>query len=255
MAVKDLELWRRWRDSRETHLRDRLVEQYLWLVRYVAGRLMVGMPPQIDQADVEAHGCFGLLEAVDRFDPERGVRFETYAIPWIRGACIEGLRAMQWAPAMRRRVRQLLKLQEELAVSLGRDPEQAELAAALKITVEQLEQRIAEVGQLAVLSLDEPFFNDEGDQSLLGDRLVDEAAPDPMAMTERSERRDVLVRAVESLPEKERLVISLLYVDGLMAREASEVLGLSQARISQLHSKAILRLRGKLARLKAQLVS
>lgn len=255
MPVKHEELWTRWRQSRDLEARDRLVEIYLWLIRYVAGRLMVGLPAHFDQGDLEGHGAFGLLESVERYDPERGVRFETYAIPWIRGACLEGVRAIQWAPAMRRRVRQVEKGQAELIQQFGREPTPDELAAHLGLTPEQLDQRINEAGTLSVLSLDETLLDDEGDGVSRGDKLADPNAVDPGDASQLTERRDLLAQVIDSLPDQERLVVSLFYYEGLLSKEISELLSLSQARISQIHSRAILRLRGKLARMKALLVS
>lgn len=255
MDVQRKDLWQRWRQSRDSAARDELTQAHLWLVRYVAGRLMVGLPSHVDQGDLEGHGCFGLLEAVERYDPERGVRFETFAIPWIRGACLEGLRAMQWAPNLRRRARQVEKAYQELLALHGREPSQEELAAHLSITVDELEKRVEEVGALAVLSLDESLTYDDGDTVSLKDKLMDQSAIDPMAESVAGEKREVLARAIETLSEQERVVVSLYYYEGLLAREISEVLGLSQARISQIHSRAILRLRGKLSRLKKDLVS
>lgn len=255
MTVQYEALWQRWRQNHDTAARDELTRQYLWLVRYVAGRLMVGLPSHVEQADLEGHGCFGLLEAVSRYEPERGVRFETFAIPWIRGACLEGLRAMQWAPALRRRVRQLERTREELIAALGRDPTAEELAQQMGLTVEEVEKRLQEAGTLAVLSLDEAMAFEDGDANTLADRLADDGAEDPLAESEKEERRAVLARAIAGLSAQEQLVISLIYQEGLIAREVAEVLGLSQARVSQVHSKAILRLRGKLSRMKRDLVS
>lgn len=255
MAVQHEDLWVRWRQFRDIEARDRLVETYLWLIRYVAGRLMVGLPSHFDQGDVEGHGAFGLLEAVERYDPSRGVRFETYAIPWIRGACLEGIRAIQWAPAMRKRVRQMEKGQAELAKALGREPTPEELAHHLGLTLEELEQRINEAGTLSVLSLDESLLDDEGDGATRGEKLADPNAVDPGDASQLTERRELLAKAIDSLPEQERLVVSLFYYEGLLAKEISQLMNLSQARISQIHSRAILRLRGKLARMKSLLVS
>ncbi|HEY3367230.1 MAG TPA: FliA/WhiG family RNA polymerase sigma factor [Symbiobacteriaceae bacterium] len=255
MSVEHGELWRSYREARDPSIRDRLVEQYLWLVRYVAGRLMVGLPSHFDQGDLEGHGCFGLLEAIERYDLERGVRFETYAIPWVRGACLKGVKAQQWAPNMRKRVRQLEKAHEELAQALGREPSDDELAAHLSLTQAEMQERMAEAGCLTVLSLEESYHDAEGEGTTLAERLADPTAPSPTTLSEEAERRDLLAAAIDSLPPQERLVISLFYYEGLLAREISEILNLSQARISQIHSRAILRLRGKLSRMKRILVS
>ncbi|HYF76258.1 MAG TPA: FliA/WhiG family RNA polymerase sigma factor [Symbiobacteriaceae bacterium] len=253
--LKHRELWLRWRGDGDLAARDRLITEYHWLVRFVAGRLMVGMPPQFEQDDVEGHGCFGLLDAVAKFDPERGVRFETFAIPWIRGACLQGIRALQWAPALRKRVRELERAQAELELALGREPGRRELAQFLKLSDAELERRLAEVGCLSVLSLEETVVDGEGEGTSLQDRLADPQAIDPAHASALDERRMRLAEAIDGLPEQERLVVALFYHEGLMAREIGDLLGLSPSRISQIHSRAILRLRGKLSRMKELMVS
>lgn len=255
VTVKYQDLWQRWREQGDTAARDALAERYIWLVRYVAGRLMVGLPPQFDQADVEGHGCFGLLEALSKYDPSRGIRFETFAIPWIRGACLKGIRAQQWAPAIRKRVRELERAQGKLMEQLGREPSRQELADYMGLSPEELDARIGEVGCLSVLSLEQTLPDGEGEGANLGERLPDPDAPDPLTASQQTERRERLMQAIDSLSEQERLVVSLYYYEGLMAKEIAEVMGLSPARISQIHSKAILRLRGKLSRLKELMVS
>ncbi|MDF2627629.1 MAG: fliA [Symbiobacteriaceae bacterium] len=253
--LKHLDLWQRWRGDGDLAARDRLVAEYLWLVRFVAGRLMIGMPRQFDQDDVEGHGCFGLLDAVAKFDPGRGIRFETFAIPWVRGACLQGVRALQWAPALRKRVRELERAQAELERVLGHEPTQRELAHFLKLSDQELERRMAEVGCLSVLSLEETIVDGEGEGTALQDRLADPQAVDPAQASAQDERRLRLAEAIDGLPEQERLVIALFYHEGLIAREIGDLLNLSPSRISQIHSRAILRLRGKLARMKELMVS
>jgi RNA polymerase sigma factor for flagellar operon FliA len=255
MAVKHEELWVRWRELKDRDARDQLVEQYIWLVRYVAGRLMVGMPSHFEQDDVEGHGCFGLLEALEKYDHTRGIRFETYAIPWVRGACLQGVRALQWAPTLRKRVRLLEKAYGQLEATLGRQPTTEELAAFLKISPADVEQRIAETGALSILSLEETIADEDGEGASLLDKLPDPNAEDPVLASQLAERRDRLALAIDTLPDQERLVVALFYYEGLLAREISDLLQLSPARVSQIHSQAILRLRGKLARMKELMVS
>lgn len=255
MASEHEELFRRWRDAGDATARNRLAELYLWLVRYVAGRLMVGLPSHFDQGDVEGHGCFGLLEAIDKYDPDRGVRFETYAIPWVRGACLKGIRALQWAPALHKRVRQLEQAQQELADRLGRDASHEELADFLGISAAELDRRIGEMGSLILISLHETFGEEDGDGVSLQERIADPNVPDPLTAYELEERHQRLAAALNSLPEQERLVMALFYYEGLTAWEISALLQRSPARVSQIHSRAVLRLRGKLARMKALLVS
>lgn len=256
MEVKYLALWQAWRHDQDVGARDVLAERYLWLVRYTAGRLKMGLPAHFEQDDLEGYGCFGLLEALQRYDPSRGIRFEAYALPWIRGACLKGIRALQWAPTLRKRVRELELAQEFLAGSLGRDPDRGELAAYLGLSLAALDARIAETGCLSVISMEELLYHgDDGEGGRLGDRLADTNGPDPQAIPQDAERRECLAHAIDGLSEQERMVVALIYYEGLMAREIASLLDLSEARISHLHSRALLRLRGKLARHKETMVS
>lgn len=238
-------LWLRYKETRDSGARDALVELYLPLVRMVAGRLSMGLPSQVEVDDLESFGLFGLLEAMERFDPARGVKFETYASTRVRGAIIDGLRAETWAPALRQKARQLDEVENRLETQLGREPSDAEVAEGLGLTVKELHRRRGEVGAALLVSLDDVAPGDE-DGLTIGDRLTDLESPDPEAEALYGERRMILAEAIETLTEKERLVITLFYFEGLTAKEVAQVLRLSVARISQLHSKALLRLRGRL---------
>lgn len=238
------ELWTRYKEGREIAARDLLVEHFLPLVRLVAGRLSLGLP-KVDVDDLESFGLFGLLEAVERFDPARGVKFETYASTRVRGAIIDGLRAETWAPALRQKARQIDEIENRLESELGREPSEQEIAAGLGLTLQDLHRRRGEVGAALVVSLDDVIPGDE-DGLTVGERLTDPNSPDPVSAALFMERRELLAEAIETLTEKERLVVTLFYFEGLTAKEIAAVLGLSVARISQLHSKALLRLRGRL---------
>ena len=249
-------LWKRYKESRDPAAREGLVLAYASLVRYVAGRLAMGMPSQVELDDLESYGLFGLLEAIDRFDLTRGVKFETYAMTRIRGASIDGLRADTWAPALKQKAKQMDEAQAELESRLGREPTDEELGARLGMSLAELHKRRNEVAAAVILSLDEvASTGDDGDGVAAVERLEDPNSPDPMAETLFSERRELLAQALEKLTEKERLVVTLFYYEGLTAKEIASVMSLSVARISQLHSKAILRLRGRLSRAKHQLIS
>lgn len=224
---------------------------YLPLVKQVAARTHLGLPRQVELGDLEGYGLQGLLEAVERYDPGRGVPFEPFAVQRIRGAILDALRKEAWAPQLLSRARQYQKCLAELEARLGRSPEPAELATALGVTVEQLAEREQEVAAAYLLSLDEPG---ETQGEPLGHRVIDPTAPDPEGLMLLAERKEQLAAAIERLPERERLVITLFYYEELTPKEIAEVMGLSQARISQLRSKAILRLRGRLGRQKAQLL-
>lgn len=249
-------LWKRYKDSRDAAAREGLVVAYASLVRYVAGRLAMGMPSQVELDDLESYGLFGLLEAIDRFDPGRGVKFETYAMTRIRGAIIDGLRADTWAPALKQKIKQMDEATAALESTLGREPTDEEVGARLGLTVEELTRRRSEVTAALILSLDDmPSGGEEGEGTTVAERLEDPNSPDPVAEVLFTERREVLAQALEKLPEKERLVVTLFYYEGLTAKEIAMVMNLSVARISQLHSKAILRLRGRLSRARQQLIS
>lgn len=249
-------LWAKYKESRDQRAREDLVAKYAPLVRYVAGRLAMGLPSQVELDDLESYGLFGLLEAIDRFDINRGVKFETYAMTRIRGAIIDGLRADTWAPALKQKAKQMEQAQAALESELGREPTDEELAKTLGMTVADLARRQSEVSAAVMVSLDEvSAIGEDGEGSSAGDRLQDPNSPDPEAEALFTERREILAQAIEKLSEKERLVVTLFYYEGLTAKEIAMVMNLSVARISQLHSKAILRLRGRLSRSKQQLIS
>lgn len=254
MAVAHAQLWQQYRQEQDAAVREQLILKYLWLVPYVAGRLSMGLPPRTEQRELESYGVFGLIDALERYDPGRGVRFETYAIPWVRGAILSGLRVNHWSPALVRRVKQLESATAALETKLGRTPTAAELAEHMGLTLRELAGRQREVGCLAVLSLDEGVAAADGDQEMaLHERLPDPDAPDPETEVCTAERQRLLAEAITALPPRERRVVELYYYEGLTLNEVSKVLGVSPARVSQLHSKAIFRLRGRLGRLKAVL--
>lgn len=249
-------LWQKYKEMRDPKTREDLIIHYASLVRYAAGRIAMGLPSQVEVDDLESYGLFGLMEAIDRFDLSRGVKFETYALNRIRGAIIDGLRADTWAPALKQKMKQMEQAQAALESELGRDPADEELAARLGMSVTDLNRRQSEVSAAVMLSLDEVTSSgDEGEGTSVGDRLPDPRSPDPELEALFTERREMLAVAIEKLSEKERLVVTLFYYEGLTAKEIAMTMNLSVARISQLHSKAILRLRGRLARHKQQLMS
>lgn len=250
------DLWHRLKTSGDAVSREQLIVSYLPLVRYVAGRVSIGLPPHIEGADLESYGIFGLIDALEKFDPGRGFKFETYAIARIRGAIIDGLRSESWAPQLRQRAKALENAYVSLQNRLGRVPLDSEMAGFLGCSLEELARREAELGALSVLSLDDVWGDSGEDNSrTLGEKLVDEHTPDPFGTAVGRELGQILGEAIERLPEKEKLVVTLYYYEGLTAKEISQVMGLSAARISQLHSKAILRLRGRLSRFKASLLA
>jgi len=249
-------LWVYYRTTRDGKAREDLILNYAPLVKYVAGRLAMTLPSHVDPDDLVSYGFFGLMEAIERFVPERGVRFETYAIARIRGAMLDGLRTLDWVPtSVRQRAKETERAYQELEARLGRAASDEEVAAHLGITMDKLQGRLKESASTSLLSLDE-LLGDEPNSTAKrsGWVLADDSVIAPDVQAEIEDVKRVLAEAIEALPEKERLVVALFYYEGLTAKEIAEVMDLSQSRISQLHSKAIMRLRGKLARDKTSLL-
>ena len=237
-------LWLRYKETKSVDLRNVLAEQYLPLVKIVCGRLAVSLPPHLDRDDLLSSGFFGLLDAIDRFDPTRNIKFETYAGVRIRGAMIDYLRSKDWIPVtMRQRIRKYEQTVYNLETELGRAATDKEIAAALDISVEELQTLISQCNSATVIPLEEYLKTD-----------VSEAVDtNPSNSTEFFELKETLAKAIDRLPEKERTVVSLYYYEELTLKEISLILHLSEARISQLHTKAIFRMRGYLARSKEDL--
>lgn len=249
-------LWLAYKEQGDPKAREQLILRYLPLVKYVAGRVAIGLPPHVDADDLYSYGIFGLLNAVERFDHTRGIKFETYAITRIKGAILDGLRAMDWVPSsLRQRARELEEAYWRLESRLGRPATDEEVAAALNLSLEDFHRLLVEVSRSQLVSLDELWGGEgeEGDFSLK-DLLGDENAEDPFSTAAFAEVKQTLAEAIAFLPEKERLVITLYYYEGLTAKEVSQVLGLSVSRVSQLHTRALLRLRGRLSRTRPALL-
>jgi RNA polymerase sigma factor for flagellar operon FliA len=243
-------LWRRYRDAREEATRERLILHYSPLVSHVAGRVGAGLPPNVDVGDCASYGMFGLIDAIEKYDPERGVRFEPYAMSRIRGAILDELRALDWIPrSVRSKARAVERGYQALEARLHRSPTEAELAAELGVTVEELQHTFSQISVVNVLALDEllAVAEDQPGAMSLGETLADLDADDPVAVFESQETRALLLGALAELTERERRVIHLYYVEGLTLAEVGEHVGVSESRVCQIHSKAMLALRTKLA--------
>ena len=250
--VKGIELqdlWRRYKSASDERARERLVVAYSPLVKYVAGRMGSALPAHVEEADLISYGLGGLISAIERFDPGRDIRFETYAIARIRGAIIDELRTLDWVPrSVRARAREFERVNTKLEARLHRAPSDEEMAAELKISVEELQDTLLQISNSTIVALDELWTvsDSTGDQVSLLDTLADDAAQDPQALVERSSFRDRVADAIVALPEREKMVIALYYYESLTLREIGEILGVTESRVSQLHTKAVLRLRSKL---------
>jgi RNA polymerase sigma factor for flagellar operon FliA len=208
-----------------------------------------GLPAHVEEADLISYGLIGLINAIERFDPEREIKFETYAITRIKGAIIDELRSIDWVPrSVRARAREIERTNSKLEHRLQRAPTDEEMASALEVSVEEFQDSLLQISNSSVAALDELWTvsDSSGDQVSLLDTLQDPDAPDPAHLVDATELKDRIADAIARLPEREKLVVALYYYENLTLREIGEVLGVTESRISQLHTKAVLRLRSRL---------
>ncbi|MEO6821934.1 MAG: RNA polymerase sigma factor WhiG [Candidatus Nanopelagicales bacterium] len=244
------ELWEQFKSAPDQALRDRLILHYSPLVKYVAGRVGVGLPPNIEQADLVSYGIFGLIDAIEKYDLERAIKFETYAISRIRGAIIDELRSIDWIPrSVRSKAREVEKAYQALEAKLQRTPTEAEVAGEMGVRLEDLHSIFSQVSYVNVVALDEMLHagGEKGDKVTLGDTLEDIKAEDPVGVFESEETKFILSKAINTLPEREKIVVTLYYYEGLTLAEIGKVLGVTESRICQMHTKAVLQLRAKLS--------
>ncbi|MFS8101072.1 FliA/WhiG family RNA polymerase sigma factor [Lentzea alba] len=239
-------LWRSYGESHDQGQRDRLVLHYAPLVKYVAGRVGTGLPAHVDVADLIQSGIFGLVDAIEKFEPERGLKFETYAMQRIRGAILDDLRSQDWVPrSVRSRARDVERALERLGAKLQRTPTDRELAAELKIGLAELRELYGQLQLTSVVALDELIAPNKGGSSL-AESLPDDAAEDPVASLVDQDSRRQLADAIAQLAERDRVVVTLYYFENLTLAEIGKVLGVTESRVCQLHTRAVLRLRTKL---------
>ena len=228
------ETWRAFTQTRDQDLRNRLVIRYSPLVKYVAGRIRPGLPQSVDMSDLISDGVLGLMDAIEKFEPERGLQFQTYAVPRIRGAILDGLRATDWVPrAVRAKIRDVERAQTELEHRLGRTPRDREIAAELTISVRELRDLYSQASYTGVAYLDEVGMGGDSGPSMNLD-------------TEDKEMRAALVAAIRQLPERDQIIVTLYYFEQLTLSEIGQVLGITESRVSQLHSRCAMNLRSKL---------
>lgn len=236
-------LWQTFKQYHDPGDREQLVKQYLPLVKMIVGRLAIGLPAHVDRDDLTSAGIMGLLDAVDRFDHHRGIKFETYATARVRGSMLDFLRAQDWVPvSVRQKAKKVESVMATLEQKLQRPPSDEEIAETLQLSLPDYRELLSEVNGYALISLDEISG---------GTWVVDEdTQTSPGLCLENVEIKNLLGSAIDKLPEKERLVVALYYYEGLTLKEIGLTMELSEGRISQLHTKAILRLRGALSRKK-----
>ncbi len=245
-------LWEEFRKTKSPKLRDRFIRQYMPLVKYVAGKVSAGMPNSVEFDDLVGFGQFGLLDAINKYDPAKNVKFKTYAVTRIRGAIFDELRQIDWVPrSVRQKSREIEDVIVALEAKLGRAATDAEIAGAMDMSESEYHRTIMKISGTSVLSLNDVWYSgDDSDSISIGDSIESPSSLNPDVIAEREEIKKVIVQAINELPEKEKMVIVLYYHEDLTFKEIGEVLEVSESRISQLHTKANLRLRAKLTNLR-----
>lgn len=230
------DLWAEYKATGDPELRNRLVVQHAPLVKYVVGRVRSGLPQNVDGNDLVSEGVVGLIDAIEKFDPSRGLQFQTYAVARIRGAIIDSLRASDWVPrSVRAKLKEIERAQRSLESSLGRTPDDDEIAFELGIPLAELQEIYSKAAYTSVASLDE-----------IGMDAEDVGPSTPALDDADDDMKQVLVQVVRQLPERDQVIIALYYYEGLTLAEIGQVLGVSESRVSQLHTRAALTLRSKL---------
>ncbi|WP_261306048.1 FliA/WhiG family RNA polymerase sigma factor [Paenibacillus andongensis] len=248
----NIELWKQWKEQGWVPAKQSLIESYLPLVDYVSGRMAIGLPKSVSREDLSSFGVMGLIDAVEKFDYSRGLQFETYASWRIRGSIIDGLRQGDWVPrSVREKAKKVEDAYQKLEQQYLRSVTDAEISNYLQISEQDFQQMLQDISITTVCSIDDPIREEDSETRL--SLLVDEKAKNPEFQVNEFYLKESLAKAIERLTEKERTVVSLFYFEELSLSEIAEVMSLSPSRISQLHSKAILRLKGVLGRFKTQL--
>jgi RNA polymerase sigma factor for flagellar operon FliA len=242
------ELWDLYRRGRDPSIREAFIKQYAPLVKYVAGKVAVGMPHSVEFDDLVGFGVFGLLDAIDKYDPDKNVKFKTYAVTRIRGAIFDELRSIDWVPrSVRQKTREIEETIGSLEAQLGRTASDQEIAAALGVSEDEFLKTMLKISGTSVLSLNDVWYSgDESDKISIGESIESPTSMNPDVIVEKDEIRRVIIEAINELPEKEKKVLVLYYYEDLTLKEIGQVLEVTESRVSQLHTKAILRLRAKL---------
>jgi len=251
-AQAEDELWRAYRKTQDPLIRERLIRQYAPLVKYVAGKVAVGMPANVEFDDLVGYGGFGLLDAIEKYDPDKHVKFKTYAVTRIRGSIFDELRSMDWVPrSVRQKTREIEEIVRRLESSLGRAATDEEISNQLGVSTREFEKIMMKISSTSILSLNDVWYTGEdNDKVSIADSIESPQSLNPDIIVEKDEVRRVIIQAIQDLPEKEKKVLILYYYEDLTLKEIGKVLEVTESRVSQLHTRAIIRLRAKLTNLK-----
>jgi RNA polymerase sigma factor for flagellar operon FliA len=248
-----IQLWKNYIQTRDPAIKEKIINEYAYLIKYVAGRLSIYFGSNVEFDDLVGYGAFGLIDAIDKYDIDKGVKFETYASLRIRGSIIDSIRELDWVPrSLRQKNKELEKVYNELENELGHSASDKEVADKMGIGLDDFYKLLNDVNVSSMMSLEEFMEqNYERGLSVPGDSIEDR----PEVYVENGELKDILADAINKLPEKEKSVISFYYLEELTLKEISAIMNVTESRISQLHTKALLRMRGKLLRHKIMLES
>lgn len=248
MHEDEVKMWKKYKRVKSQELHDEIVKKYLYLVKYVAGRVAIGLPPNVEFNDLVSYGILGLFDAINKYDVSQGNKFETYAVSRIRGSIMDELRKLDWAPRLlRKKAREIEKKCKELEEKNGRLATDDELARSLKISTEELNSIYSDLNSTTFLSLDEVWQNDEGNKPISRLQTIEDSLiTNQFTYVHQNEVRELLAHAIGDLPEKEKLVVVLYYYENLTLREIGEILDVSESRVCQIHTKVITRLRSHL---------
>lgn len=245
------ELWQAYNETKNPTLKEQLIVEYAPLVKHIAGRMMVHISQYAEGEDLESYGVFGLIDAIDKFDPGKGAKFETYAYTRIRGAIIDHIRELDWVPrALRKKNTKMKQTITKLEEQLGREPSSCELASALGVPLDAVDDLMRESAVPTLVSFDD--FIDQNFDPSFGELMANQQ-DSPEEQAETQEKKILLAEAISKLSDKEKLAVTLYYFDDLTLKEISAVMNVSEARVSYIHSKALGKLQAKLGRHKLML--
>jgi len=245
-AITQIDLWKQYQETKSPEVREKLIKQYLYLVKYIAGRMNIYFNSSVEYDDIVSFGIFGLIDAIDKFDINKGVKFETYASLRIRGSIIDNIRELDWVPrSLRQKSKELEKLYADMEAKMGRPPTDEEIASEMGVSLEEYNKLLNDINISSLISLDE-YLEQNFQLDTDGIRVKNNDRPDKHV--ELVELKNYLGELINGLPEKEKLVISLYYYEELTLKEIGAILNVSESRVSQLHTKAILRLKSKLSK-------
>jgi RNA polymerase sigma factor for flagellar operon FliA len=250
------ELWQQYRKTRDSAIRETFIKQYAPLVKYVAGKVAVGMPNNVEFDDLVGYGVFGLIDAIDKYDPEKNVKFKTYAVTRIRGAIFDELRLIDFVPrSVRQKTREIETTISSLEAQLGRTATDVEIASAMGMGEAEYMKVIQKISGTSIISLNDLWYSgDDNDKVSIGDSIESPSSLNPDVMVVNDDIRRVIVEAINELPDKEKKILVLYYYEDLTLKDIGRVLQVTESRVSQLHTKAVLHLRSKLTNIRKGIV-